>query len=121
MLRVPRVPRVPRVQWVTFYTRGIPHDNGLDLHLPEHIFRERVTPFVDGYAAYTPEIVRAQGGGHYVKEFGDEQHLPHNLGLHKIGMCMFKPWILLKEMERMEDGDILIYHDVNCLKYGVYL
>jgi hypothetical protein len=41
-----------------------------------------------------------------------------NPKMNLVGFCAWKPLIMLLEMEKMRDGDILIYRDCNCEKYG---
>jgi hypothetical protein len=85
------------------------------------MMQQSIRPYVDSVVAYTPEIIRKEGGGAYCQDYGDGQTLPANPGLNRIGMCCFKPWILLQRMQQVAQGDVLIYRDVNCVKYGAYL
>ena len=55
----------------------------------------------------------------YIKEYKHKGLVSRNPGLYKIGFCAWRPKIILLELEKMQDGDILIYRDCNILKYPI--
>jgi hypothetical protein len=103
-----------KLHYITFYTD--------DLKPAEVIHMKGVKPHVDSYTAFSRDDVIAMGGEHYVHCF-DDVVMRHNPGLQKCGMGAWKPYLLLHMLEREDvaDGDIIMYKDVNVIKYPNYL
>lgn len=106
-----------RINLVTFYSEGPPNDNALNLSINKNEVLKQKKHF-DNISIYTPKILRQMGLGKYVKEYDDSKLVP-NKGMSKIGFCAWRPKILLLELEKMNDGDIVIYRDMNIKKYPV--
>jgi hypothetical protein len=99
----------------------------------EGVFRRHVEPHVDSYISYCPRT--------FVDECPAQKHavedLSHWLSQHparsqlgnfkaswsRIGFLLWKPLLIQRVLDsrRLEEGDILLYHDVNCSTYPSYL
>tara|TARA_B100002019_G_C21274161_1_gene604209 strand:- start:5445 stop:6275 length:831 start_codon:yes stop_codon:yes gene_type:complete len=101
---------------VTFYSEGTPNDEGLNLSLNRDIIYNCAKNHVDDISFYTPLRLRKMGYDYFVKKY-ERQGLVNNLGFANTGFGAWKPLIILLELEKMKDGDILIYRDCNAEKY----
>jgi hypothetical protein len=75
---------------------------------------------VDNIAVYSPRILKSLGYEKYVKEYENTGLVSCNPGQQYMGFSAWKPLIMLLELEKMKDGDILVYKDVNCTKMPCY-
>lgn len=103
---------------VCFMSEGPPNDNGLNLSANRNILLRNTSNHFDNIEIYTPKILRDMGLGQYVKEHEKLGLVHRNPGMNKIGFCAWRPKIMLLELEKMNDGDILIYRDSNIKKSG---
>lgn len=108
---------MPRIKVVTFHSEGPPHDYGLPLI--DCMAEMRVVVEQQGleFDAYTPRRLRELNAGTLSKRYDDKYMLPKNAGYHLIGMGAWKPFVILHALESMDEGDIVIYSDVNLVKY----
>lgn len=105
-----------RVHFLTFYTQGDPYDAGINLTNEVNELLRKTSPFVDSVCAISAnQLKRNPNSAIYVKEFPEEAIW--NYKTNKIGFLRWKPYILLKELEKMNDGEILVYRDCNITKY----
>ncbi len=104
------------INLVTFYSEGTPHDNGLNLSINKDIIFQKIKHF-NNISVYTPKILKNLGLNKYVKEYKKTGLVSMNKGMSKIGFCAWRPKILLLELEKMSEGEILIYRDMNIKKY----
>lgn len=104
------------INLVTFYSEGTPHDNGLNLSINKDIIFQQIKHF-NNISVYTPKILKKLGLNKYVKEYKKTGLVSMNKGMSKIGFCAWRPKILLLELEKMSEGEILIYRDMNIKKY----
>ena len=104
------------INLVTFYSEGPPNDNGLDLSINKDKILKQIEHF-DNIALYTPKILKDLGLDNYVKEYEKTGLVTRNKGMSKIGFCAWRPKIMLLELEKMNEGDILLYRDMNIKKY----
>ncbi|PSW61797.1 hypothetical protein C0W88_18360 [Photobacterium leiognathi subsp. mandapamensis] len=102
---------------VFFYSEGAPNDNALDLSENKQLVLDSANGYFDNIISYTPKKLREEGWGDYVKEYNDTGLVTRNPGMSKIGFSAWKPLILFLELEKMNDGDILIYRDSNIMRY----
>jgi len=105
------------LNYVGFYSEGQPNDKALNLSQNIPIVMEKIQNSFDNIIFYTPKKLRDMGLRQYVKEYRSKGCANKNPGLEKIGFCAWRPKILLLELEKMNDGDILVYKDTNILKY----
>ena len=71
---------------------------------------------VDGYKFYTPSIIKQLGYHNHMLEF-EPGLVSQNKGMNMVGNCAWRPLIILLEMEKIKDNDIVVYRDINCNKY----
>ena len=100
---------------VVFHSEGRPHDKGKNLTSNREKILEQ-DKYFNNISIYTPRILRELGFGNYVKEYKNTGVVSKNPGMSGIGFCAWRPKILLLELEKMNDGDILIYRDMNIKK-----
>jgi hypothetical protein len=102
--------------FVTFRTEGPPNDKGFDLLHCEEEMKKNSNEF-QTFEIYTPKRLRDAGFEQYVKEYpscGVARSNPH---CQNIGFFAWKPKIILEELLKVNDGDIVVYRDCNCKKY----
>jgi len=80
--------------------------------LSEILFKTKIN-----YFFYTPKYLKDHGFGEYVKEHENPGVVSMNPNMNLVGFCAWKPLIMLLELEKMKNGEILIYRDCNCEKY----
>lgn len=107
----------PKITVVTFYTEGLPEDEGLFLKPSAYTIAALTKARGYSFKAYTPSEVRRLGGYELVQSYPEDYALPQNPGLHKIGFSAWKPFILLHAMQEMDPDDIVFYIDCNIIKY----
>ncbi|MFU0933111.1 hypothetical protein ACM26E_20180 [Kluyvera cryocrescens] len=105
-----------KLHFITFYTQGGKYDDGIDLSSEVDLLLRKAKPFADSVRAISAYELKSNPDTKiYVKEF--EEEAIWNFKTNKIGFLRWKPYILLKELEKMNDGDILFYRDCNVTKY----
>lgn len=109
---------VIKTNLVFFYSEGKPFDSALDLKENKTLVFKHAREHVDEISAYTPRLLKEIGYGEYVKEYEKTGLVSANKGMSKIGFCAWRPLIMLLELEKMNDGDILIYRDSNIKRYN---
>ena len=107
-----------KFNFVYFLSEGPPHDNGLNLIENKTILEENAKPHFDNIAFYTPRKMIEYGLNNYVKDYKTEGLVTSNPGIYRIGNFAWKAKIILMELEKLSEGDILIYRDSNIKKYG---
>ena len=103
---------------VYFYSEGNNYDNGLDLSYCYEPLLKLSNNIFDNVKFYTPRILKSLNYKDDVKEFQVTNINKSYSKMCKIGLSRWKPLILLLELEKMNDGDILIYRDVDYNKYN---
>lgn len=102
---------------VFFYSEGAPNDNALDLCENKQLVLDAAKDHVDNISYYTPKKLRDLGWDEFLKEYDNTGLATANPGMSKIGFSAWKPLIILLELEKLNDGDIVIYRDANIKKY----
>jgi hypothetical protein len=103
---------------VLFHSEGPPHDKAYKLGRYINIILNSAKPNVDNVRTYTPRILRKMGYEEFVKEYPSCGLANRNSGINNIGFCAWKPLILKLELDKVNDGDVVVYRDCNCRKYG---
>lgn len=106
-----------KITIVTFHSEGTPHDEGLSLEPQATALRRIAEDLGVGFEAYTPRRLRELGAGILVRSFPDSFKLELNPGYHKIGFGAWKPFIILHELSKLNEGDVVFYMDANIIKY----
>jgi len=110
-----------KLNLVSFLSEGPPHDEALSLIHNKEVLLENARPHFNNITIYTPRILREMGLSQYVNSYESDGLVIMNPGSSKIGNLRWKPKIMLMELEKINDGDILIYRDGNIEKYGIGL
>ena len=108
-----------QVRFVSFYSEGPPHDNGLPLSSQ----KETALLAIQGHYTstfYTPQRLRGLGYEYAVKEYDDCGCVTENPGCERLGFFAWKPLILWLELQAAKEGDIVAFHDLNIGKYPIY-
>lgn len=104
------------IHYVGFYSEGNDKDKALDLTIEKNIIETNLKKKVDGYKFYTPSIIKQLGYHNHMLEF-EPGLVSQNKGMNMVGNCAWRPLIILLEMEKIKDNDIVVYRDINCNKY----
>jgi len=102
---------------VSFLSEGPPHDNALNLIDNKDLLIENAKSHFDNIEVYTPRKMKELNLENYIKDYEVKGLSRANYGLSRIGNCAWKPKIILLELDKMNDGDILVYRDSNIKKY----
>ena len=106
----------PKLHFITFYTQGKPFDNALSLENEKNILIKALAPYVDYSRAVSCSELRGNVDTEiYVRPF--DEIASRNFKTNEIGFLRWKPYIILKELENMNEGDIIFYRDCNVTKY----
>jgi hypothetical protein len=101
---------------ICFYSEGPPNDNGLPIAHNKELMTNLAKDHFDEIIWYTPAKLKEMGYDYFVKE-REAGLVSRNPGMCNIGNCAWRPLIMLLELEKMEEGDILVYRDCNIQKY----
>lgn len=105
------------MHYISFVSEGEPNDKGLNLSGSQKILTEALNKTDLKYFFYTPKYLKDNGYGEFVKEHDNSGLVSANPKFNLLGFAAWKPLVMLLELEKMNDGDILIYRDGNCEKY----
>lgn len=108
----------PKFHLVYFLSEGPPNDYGLNLIENKEVVENNARGHFDKIKLYTPQEMRNLGLDTYVKDYVNAGLVKLNPGMYRIGNCAWRPKIMLMELDKMEEGDILIYRDGNVKRYG---
>ena len=108
-----------KIHFITFYTRGYEID-GIgcqDLRECEQVLKSKVGPQVDEYQAYSYGEVKElceEAVHNFYYFFMPNEHSGF------MGFFRWKAFIISYHLKQMKDDDILVYRDVNHVKYPAY-
>jgi hypothetical protein len=105
---------------VTFGSVGPPYDDGLNMQRARAKFESIVGPHADAVRIYAPSDLKSDPwwiDNFHVYPDTVEYVLPKNPGANKVGYWKYKPLLLYRTMESEPDGAIIMYMDVNVVKY----
>ena len=105
-----------KINLVIFHSEGPPHDNGLKINNLQPLFNIAKT-HVNNIEVYTPRKLKSMGYEKYVQEYPNTGLVKCNPGMKNIGFCAWRPLIIKLELDKMKEGDILVYRDCNIHKY----
>jgi hypothetical protein len=108
-----------KFRFVSFYSEGLPHDKGYELSHYDGLARTLLKNQCP-IEMYTPRKLRELGYEYSVKEFDDTGCVTGNKKAEKLGFYAWKPLIIWLELLKMNDGGILLFHDLNIDKYPAY-
>ena len=118
---------------ISFYTEDKPHDNGIDLTIQKNLFLEKNQKLFDKVILYSPrELIKKNKKWESIF-FNQEFYNLHkstkqrkssiNKNWIKLNSMLWKPAILMETLNNSDipDNSIIIYHDINLIKYPYYL
>jgi hypothetical protein len=108
----------PNIHYISFCSEGEPYDKGLNLSNSKQILTDVLKDTDIKYFFYSPRFLKENGFSEYVKEYENPGLVSMNPNMNLVGFCAWKPLIMLLELEKMNEGDILVYRDCNCEKYN---
>lgn len=109
------------IKLILFYSEGLPFDNGINLINEKNKMINKYLNSFDEIIVYSPRILKEKGYADYCKEYKNAGVILANAEQKNIGFSAWKPLICRLELEKSLKDDIIVYHDVNCSKYKVYL
>lgn len=107
-----------KIHYISFCSEGEPYDKGLNLSGSKQQLTDILSKTDIPHFFYSPRFLKENGYGEYVKEHENAGLVSMNPNMNLVGFCAWKPLIMMLELEKMNDGDILVYRDCNCEKYG---
>ena len=113
-------PEAPRFVIVTFGSLGPPHDDGINMQAARSKFMDLVGPHADEVRMFAPSDLRDDpwwAANFHVYPDTVEWVIQHNPGGNRIGYWKHKPLLLLRAMQSEPEGAVIMYMDVNVLKY----
>jgi hypothetical protein len=105
----------PKSVLLTFYTP--------DMEDIFQVFKAHTSDQFDEVIGYTLESLDKEEWWrrNYTYHKDARMQLPLNPGGAKVGYWKYKSYILLKHMNALPNGSLLVYHDVNVKKYACYM
>ena len=112
-------PIVPvKTHFICFHTEGPPHDQGGDFTKCRELTIKKASEHFDNVFIYTPRILSELGYDRFLKMYEPTPMLGAYANV--IGLFSFKVAMILHELSKMNDGDLLVYRDINYEKYPKY-
>lgn len=106
-----------KINYVGFYSEGGDKDRGIDLTKEKKTVEQNLKGNVDGYMFYTPSMLKKMGYSNHMVDYEEPGLVSANAGMNHIGNCAWRPLIILLELQKLNDGDVIVYRDINCVKY----
>jgi hypothetical protein len=110
-----------KIKLVLFFSEGPPHDNAKSLSYPNQLMIDKYRNSFDEIISYSPRILKQLGYGDFCKEYENAGVCSGPARQQMIGFCAWKPLIIKLELQKCDKDDIIVYNDVNCLRYPIYL
>ncbi len=112
-----------RVHLIGYMTQGPPYDEGEDLTKTSAFIKyaDAYKRGVDTFTVYTTESASQlfPEFKDYIRSYPEYEYGEHSRG-SRHGFWKWKPFLILQHLKTLPDGDILVYHDTNTLKYKEY-
>jgi hypothetical protein len=110
-----------KIKLVLFFSEGSPHDKAKPLAYANELMNNKYKDVFDEIISYSPRILKEMGYGEFCKEYKDAGVCSGPARQQMIGFCAWKPLIIKLELQKCDKDDIIVYHDINCLRYPMYL
>ena len=107
------------INFVSFYTEGLPKDEGSDYTDRLPLMQNHVHGHFNKIILHTPTTLRNLGYGKYLGEYNDTPMIGYK-SILKLGLSAYRPAMFLHELDKMNDGDILFHRDIDYKKYPAY-
>jgi hypothetical protein len=116
-----------KINFITFNSMGEPFDFGKNLSKEAKFFENIYFPYFDTFTSYDTEKcieIDANFVDKYMKYHPsynnlNHLHVEHQRGT-KHGFWLWKPFIIKHHLDKLSDGEILIYQDCNITRYPYY-
>jgi hypothetical protein len=113
-----------KVHLIGFMTQGEPYDQGEDLTKSSALIKyaNDYRKAVDTFTVYTTEtaIKEYPEFKQYIQSYPEYDYGVHSRGCNH-GFWKWKPFLILKHLQKIKEGDLLMYHDSNTDKYTYYV
>tara|TARA_Y100000813_G_C24146704_1_gene345089 strand:- start:354 stop:1265 length:912 start_codon:yes stop_codon:yes gene_type:complete len=122
-----------KVVLISFYTEGKPHDKGINLSDAKNIFLKKNLKLFDRVILYSPRELIKKNKKWEAILFSENFYNFHkktrqrknsiNYEWIKLNSLLWKPAIIIETLNNSEipENSIIIYHDINLIKYPFYL
>jgi hypothetical protein len=117
-----------KMHLVSFHTCGPPYDYGYDLKDEGKIFENLYVPFMESVTIYNTKKCLEDNPfflHHYLTYYPPEAFPKYCKGEHsrgnRHGFWKWKPYIIKQKLEKIDMGDVLIYHDCNISRYSYFV
>lgn len=114
----------PKIHLIGFATQGPPYDEGKDISKTSAFvkYSDVYKKAVDFFTLYTTETATQMYPEfkEYIQSYPQYDYGEHSRGCNH-GFWKWKPFLILKYLEKMEEGDILMYQDTDTTKYKEYV
>ncbi len=120
-----------KVHLVSFYTEGDPKDFGDNLRELAKVFKKKADPYFDSVSIFCPRTLCLEDAvflnlvANYEKYVTKQRKSYRNVVINpiwaRIGFMMWKPRLIAKIYDKVSNDDIVVFHDVNYIKYPQYL
>lgn len=109
-------PNLRIYKFLSFYTEGESIDRCINLRRSVSVLHQTISKYVDETRFYNKrELSENANTQHLVYEFENEPK--YNAKTHLIGYLRWKPYIILEQLLKANEGDIIYYRDCNVEKY----
>jgi hypothetical protein len=110
------------IHLITFNTQGNPYDNGMNLTDTSNIFESIFKDKVDFFTSFNSEKminIYPNFKEEFLKVYSEYNYGEHKRGCN-MGFWSWKPFVIHNYLKQMNDGDILVYHDCNIVRYPFF-
>lgn len=112
--------RSPKTHLLLFHTEG--KDGTLNLTDEANFLADSLGKQFDVVVQMTPTNAKHYGVDFesFFKNYPEYKNKKEHNRTNDVGFCAWKPWIIGKYLEQVEDGDVVLYHDTNCSRHPYY-
>jgi hypothetical protein len=110
----------PKTHLLLFHTEG--KDGTLNLTEESNFLADSLGKQFDFVLQMTPSNSKHFGTDFdsFFKSYPEYKNKKEHNRTNDIGFCAWKPWIISRYLEKVQFGDIVLYHDTNCSRHPYY-
>jgi hypothetical protein len=108
------------IYFISFCTQGYPYDNAENLLNCKKRIETIFSKYFKNIEIYTSEKCSDENPefkDNYLQYYEEYSNLPNHSRGCRHSFWKWKPYIILKELEKIKENDIVIYQDCNIIKY----
>ena len=111
--------KVNKPNFLFFYSKGMPWDKGFNLSKTAFDLTQKLTPYFSKIIAHNKQTLKEIIGS---ENFCNEYNIPldKNPNANYFGYFDFKPFLINNELNKMQENEILVYHDGNFVRNSQY-